>query len=107
MRHPMKPVLWPISASFSTERRSPDLRSAPNAGPAGRMQGVIDVRIELHNGPLDAPDCRLRDYCCELLGLSLQHETFPGDSAGSQCASTPLFSRLRVHRNCASALIAD
>jgi len=37
-------------------------RSAPNAGPAGRMQGVIDVRIELHNGPLDAPDCRLRDY---------------------------------------------
>lgn len=24
--------------------------------------GAIDVRIELHNGPFDAPECRLRDY---------------------------------------------
>jgi hypothetical protein len=26
------------------------------------FEGMIDVRIELHNGPFDDPACRLRDY---------------------------------------------
>jgi hypothetical protein len=32
--------------------------------------GAIDVRIELHNGPFDAPECRLRDYW-DIKGLDI------------------------------------